>query len=83
MKYGLKVKIAEKSGLSKSFITRILSRNDVKKPSWTTSKILGFVTKTDPVLWADKNIPALESALADVDPSQLEKYDPDSTGATA
>ena len=81
MKRGLKVKIALMSGFSKGFVTRILSEKDKCKPSWDASKILAFVTQTNPVIWANKDVDAIHEALADIDPSELQKYNPQSMGA--
>ena len=74
MKHGIKIKIAEKSGYTKGFISRVLSESDPCTPSWAASKIFGFVTSTNPVLWADKNIPALEIALENLNEEDLRQY---------
>ena len=71
MKYKFKTKLAECSGFSKSFISRILDDNDPCRPSWDTAKKLGYITDTNPVLWADKDLAVLKRDLEKKEPTEL------------
>ena len=42
---------------------------------------MGFVTKTDPILWADKNVVELGKALKNMKPDELNKYNSKSDSA--
>ena len=55
--------IARKAGVSKGFISRILSLNDPIRPSWKTAKKLANVTGTDPVLWLEGEPEEIRQAL--------------------
>jgi len=59
MKTLKQIDIARITGLTRGFISRVLNAEDNVKPSWPTAKKLGKASKTDPVLWANKDLEKL------------------------
>ena len=61
MKRGIQQIIVNKSGLSKSLVSEILSGK--KRPSWDSAKILAAVTDTDPVIWMEGGSDKIKKAV--------------------
>lgn len=63
MKFIKQIEIANKTGLSKGFISRILSEKNTSKPSYKAAKKLGAATNTDPILWLENSPAEIKAAI--------------------
>jgi len=55
--------LAKKTGLSESFISRLLSEKNNSRPSFKAAKKLAVVTNTDILLWLEGNKKELKQAV--------------------
>ncbi len=55
--------IAKKTGLSESFISRLLSEKNNSRPSFKSAKKLAIVTNTNPILWLEGDKKEIKQAI--------------------
>ena len=65
MKWGIQKRISELTGLSESYVSRLI--NGKQRPSWPVAKNLAKITKTTPELWLEGTPEDISTALESVD----------------
>jgi transcriptional regulator with XRE-family HTH domain len=66
MKPILQKDIAQKAGISKSYICQIF--NGDRRPSWKTAKLLASATGTPPILWLEGTPSEIRTAIGQINP---------------